>query len=80
MLYKQVDVELPKTPGPGPFPPKKRLIKVAILENGTIQVDGCPCRASSREQPWPDVSDQIVLWQWKGTGPLYGEVRGIMES
>ncbi|HWN45534.1 MAG TPA: biopolymer transporter ExbD [Thermoanaerobaculia bacterium] len=80
LLYKQVDVQLPKTPGPGPFTPTESLIKVAILENGTIQVDGLPVPrahlASTLTQMY--LPDRPIVVE--GDRRLsYGEVRGILE-
>jgi len=80
LLYKQVDVQLPKTPGPGCFMPKASLIKVAILENGTIQVDGLPVPrahlASTLTQMY--LPDRPIVVE--GDRRLsYGEVRGILE-
>ena len=40
LMYKQTDVQLPRTPGPDDIEKGERQIKVAILENGTIRVDG----------------------------------------
>ena len=80
LLYKQVEVQLPKTYGPGPVPPTERLIKVAILENGTIRVDGLPVPraylASTLTQMFQPDRPVVV----EGDRRLsYGEVRGILE-
>ena len=80
LLYKQVDVQLPKTPGPGPLPPAERLIKVAILESGMIRVNGLPVprerfASTLTEMFQPD--RPVVV---EGDRRLsYGEVRGILE-
>ena len=80
LLYKQVDVQLPKTPGPRPFTPKESPIKVAILENGTIRVNGLPVPrehlvSTLAEMYLPDRPVAV-----EGDRRLsYGEVRGILE-
>ena len=47
LVYKQTDVQLPRTPGPGEIGQVDRQIKVAILEDGRIQIDGLPSARSS---------------------------------
>ncbi|MFL6293765.1 MAG: ExbD/TolR family protein [Thermoanaerobaculia bacterium] len=80
LLYKQVDVQLPKTPGPGPLPQAERLIKVAILESGMIRVNGLPVprehlAGTLTEMFQPD--RPVVV---EGDRRLsYGEVHGILE-
>ena len=80
MLYKETDVQLPKTPGPGVFPEQQKLVKVAILESGSIRVNGLPV---PREQLTSTLAEMcspdrpIVV---EGDRRLsYGEVRGILE-
>ena len=80
LLYKQVDVQLPKTPGPGPFTPKESLIKVAILENGTIQVDGLPVPREHLASTLAAMYQPDRPLAVEGDRRLsYGEVRGILE-
>ena len=79
LIYKQAEVQLPKTPGPGPIPPEK-VIKVAILESGGIRVDGLPV---TREELAGTLnrmfqSDRPVVVEGDRRLP-YGEVRGILE-
>ena len=80
LLYKQVDVQLPKTPGPGPITQAESLIKVAILESGTIRVNGLPVPrehlASTLTRMFQP--DRPVVVEGDRRLP-YGEVRGILE-
>jgi biopolymer transport protein TolR len=80
LLYKQTDVQLPRTPGPDDIEKVERQIKVAILENGTIRVDG---RSVPREHLTKTLTemylpDRPVLVEGDRRLP-YGEVRGILE-
>ena len=80
LLYKQVDVQLPRTSGPGPIEQGERLIKVAILESGMIRVNGLPV---SREHLASTLTgmfqpDRPVVVEGDRRLP-YGEVRGILE-
>lgn len=80
LLYKQVDVQLPKTPGPGELPPAERLIKVAILESGMIRVNGLPVPRERLASTLTEMflPDRPVVVE--GDRRLsYGEVRGILE-
>jgi len=80
LLYKQVDVQLPKTPGPGPLPKGEQLIKVAILESGMIRVNGLPVPrehlASTLTEMFLPDRPVVVEGDWRLS---YGEVRGILE-
>lgn len=80
LLYKQTDVQLPKTPGPGEIPEAPRLVKVAILESGAIRVNGLPVPreqlASTLAQMFQ--ADRPVVVEGDRRLP-YGEVRGILE-
>jgi len=80
MIYKQVDVQLPKTPGPGPIPKSPQLVKLAILESGAIRVNGLPV---PREQLASTLTrmfepDRPIVVEGDRRLP-YGEVRGILE-
>lgn len=80
LLYKQVDVQLPRTPGPGEISKGEGQIKVAILENGTIRVDGLLVPrehlASTLTEMYLPHRPVVV----EGDRRLpYGEVRGILE-
>ena len=80
LLYKQVDVQLPRTHGPGPPPPPERVIRVAILESGMIQVNGLPVAREHLASTLTDMylPDRPVVVE--GDRRLsYGEVRGILE-
>ena len=80
LLYKQVDVQLPKTPGPGPIEHGERLVKVAILENGTIRVNGLPVLRAHLASTLTGMflPDRPVVVE--GDRRLsYGEVHGILE-
>jgi biopolymer transport protein ExbD len=80
LLYKQTDVQLPRTPGAGPIVDGDRKIKVAILENGTIEVNGLPV---PREQLTKTLAEMYLPDRpvaVEGDRRLsYGEVRGILE-
>ena len=80
LLYKQVEVQLPKTSGPGPQPPTERLIKVAILENGTIQVDGLHVPRAHLTSTLTQMFqlDRPIAVEGDRRLP-YGEVHGILE-
>lgn len=79
LVYKQADVQLPRTPGPGE-PSTEKAIKVAILESGTIQIDGLPVPRAHLAGTLTGMysPDRPVLVE--GDRRLsYGEVRGILE-
>jgi biopolymer transport protein ExbD len=80
LLYKQADVQLPKTPGPGDIQHGERLIKVAILENGTIRVDGLPVPRAHLTSTLTQMFqlDRPIAVEGDRRLP-YGEVRGILE-
>ena len=80
LLYKQVDVQLPKTPGPGELTQTERLIKVTILESGTIEVDGLPVPREHLASTLTEMflPDRPVVVEGDRRLP-YGEVRGILE-
>ena len=80
LIYKQVDVQLPKTPGPGPITQSPQLVKLAILESGAIRVNGLPvpreALASTLTQMFEP--DRPIVVEGDRRLP-YGEVRGILE-
>ena len=80
MLYKQTDVQLPKTPGPGEIPEQQRLIKVAVLESGAIRVNGLPVPREQLTSILAEMHspDRPVVVEGDRRLP-YGEVRGILE-
>ncbi|HWM92164.1 MAG TPA: biopolymer transporter ExbD [Thermoanaerobaculia bacterium] len=80
LLYKQVDVQLPRTPGPGPLPPAEGMVKVAIQENGTIRVNGIFVSREHLASTLTDMHspDRPVVVEGDRRLP-YGEVRGILE-
>ena len=80
LVYKQTDVQLPRTPGPGEIGQVDRQIKVAILEDGRIQIDGLPVPRAHLAGTLTGMysPDRPVLVE--GDRRLsYGEVRGILE-
>ncbi|HVG08820.1 MAG TPA: biopolymer transporter ExbD [Thermoanaerobaculia bacterium] len=80
LLYKQVEVQLPKTPGPGDIQQGERLIKVAILENGTIRVDGLPVPRAHLASTLTQMFQPDRPIAVEGDRRLsYGEVRGVLE-
>ena len=80
LLYKQVDVQLPKTPGPGPLPQAERLIKVAVLESGMIRVNGLPVPRAALAGTLTQMfePDRPIVVEGDRRLP-YGEVHGILE-
>jgi biopolymer transport protein TolR len=80
LIYKQADVQLPRTPGPDDIVDVERQIKVAILENGTIRVDGLPVPREHLTKTLTEMylPDRPVLVEGDRRLP-YGEVRGILE-
>ena len=79
ILYKQTEVELPKTPGPGPIPAEK-VIKVVILESGGIRVNGLPVPREHLVSTLNELHAQDRPVAVEGDRRLrYGEVRGILE-
>lgn len=80
LVYKQTDVQLPRTPGPGEIETGDKQITVAILEDGTIRVDGLPVPRAHLAGTLTGMylPDRPVLVE--GDRSLsYGEVRGILE-
>lgn len=80
LIYKQTDVQLPKTRGPGEPPQAEKAIKVAILESGAIQVNGLPVPREHLASMLTEMylPDRPVVVE--GDRHLaYGEVHGILE-
>jgi biopolymer transport protein ExbD len=80
MIYKQVDVQLPKTHGPVCFPQPQRLVKLAILESGAIRVNGLPVPREALVSTLTQMfePDRPIVVEGDRRLP-YGEVRGILE-
>ena len=80
MLYKETAVQLPRTPGPGVFPDRQKLVKVAILESGSIRVNGLPVPREQLTSILAEMqsADRPVVVEGDRRLP-YGEVRGILE-
>ena len=81
LIYKQTEVQLPRTPGQGPpLPQPERLIRVVILESGMIQVNGLPVAREHLASTLSEMyqTDRPVVVE--GDQRLsYGEVHGILE-
>lgn len=80
MLYKETDVQLPRTPGHGKPPEQQKLVKVAILESGSIRVNGLPVPREQLTSILAEMHspDRPVVVEGDRRLP-YGEVRGILE-
>lgn len=80
MLYKETDVQLPRTPGPGVLPEQQKLVKVAILESGSIRVNGLPVPREQLTSVLAEMQspDRPIVVEGDRHLP-YGEVRGILE-
>jgi len=80
MLYKETDVQLPRTPGPGEIGEQQKLVKVAILESGSIRVNGLPVPREQLTSVLAEMHspDRPVVVEGDRRLP-YGEVRGILE-
>ena len=80
LIHKQTDVHLPRTPGPGPLTLAKNLIKVEILESGSIRVNGLPVPREHLESTLSAMHAQDSPVTVEGDRRLsYGEVRGVLE-